>query len=65
MSALSLIVNWFTANELVLNINKSNIINFVRKQTSNLLLAVFFGNLVKNEVPVIKILGTHIDNKLN
>lgn len=62
---LSLIVNWFTANKLVLNINKTNIINFAPKQSANPFLAVSFGNLVMNEVPGIKFLGLQIDNKLN
>jgi hypothetical protein len=48
---LSVIPNWFTANKLVLNINKTNIINFVPKQSANPLLAVPFGNLFMNEVP--------------
>jgi hypothetical protein len=34
MGTLSLIVNWFTANKLVLNINKTNIIKFAPKQSS-------------------------------
>jgi hypothetical protein len=50
---LSLSAKWFAANMLVLNINKTNINNFVSKQTANLLLAVFYGNLFINELPVI------------
>jgi hypothetical protein len=57
--------NWFTANKLVLNINKTNIINCAPKQSANPLLAVSFGNLVMNEVLVIKLLGIQIDNKMN
>jgi hypothetical protein len=62
---LSVIVNWFTANKLVLNINKTSIINFAPKQSANPLLAVSFGNLVMNEVPEIKFLFIQIDNELN
>jgi hypothetical protein len=51
---LSRIVNWFIANKLVLNINKTNIINFAPKQSANSLLAVSFGNVAMNEVPIIK-----------
>jgi hypothetical protein len=51
--------------KLVLNINKTNIINYASKQPANPLLAVSFGNLVMNEVPVIKFLGTQIDNNMN
>jgi hypothetical protein len=65
MGTSSLITNWFTANKLVLNINKTNIINFAPEQSANPLLAVSFGNLVMNEVPVIKYLGVQIDNKMN
>jgi hypothetical protein len=41
---LSLIAIWFTANKLVLNISKTNIINCAPKQSANPLLAVSFGN---------------------
>jgi hypothetical protein len=36
MGTLSLIVNWFTANKLALNINKTNTIKFALKQSFNL-----------------------------
>jgi hypothetical protein len=65
MGTLSLIVNWFAAIKLVLNINKTNIISFAPKQSANSLLAVSYGNMVMNEVPVTKLLGIQIDNKLN
>jgi hypothetical protein len=35
MGTLSLTVNWFAANKLVLNINKTNIISFAPKQSAN------------------------------
>jgi hypothetical protein len=57
MGTLSLVINWFTANKFILNINKTNIVSFVPKQTANPLLAVSFGNLITNEDPVIKFLG--------
>jgi hypothetical protein len=56
MGTLSLIVNWFTANKLVLNI-KTNIIKFAPKQSSNSSLAVIFRNLFMTEVPSNKIFG--------
>jgi hypothetical protein len=62
---LSHTANWFAANKLVLNINKTNIINFALKQSANPLLAVSFDNMVMNEVPEIKFLGIQIDDKLN
>jgi hypothetical protein len=64
MGTLSLIVNWFTASKLVLNINKTDIIKFAPKKCSNSSLAVAFGNLFMNEVPVIKFLGIQIDKNL-
>jgi hypothetical protein len=64
MGTLSLIVNWFTANKLVLNINKTNIIKFAPKQSSNSSLAVAFGYLLMNEVAVITFLGIQIDKNL-
>jgi hypothetical protein len=54
-----------SANKLVLNINETNIINVAPKQSANPLLAVSFGNLVMNKVPVIKFVGIQIDSKMN
>jgi hypothetical protein len=65
MDTLSLIVNWFTANKFVWNINKTNIIKFTPKQSSNSSLAVAFGNLFMTEVPLIKFLGIKIVKNLN
>jgi hypothetical protein len=65
MGTLSHIVNWFTVNKFFLNINKTNIITFAPKQSSNSSLSVAFGNLFMNEIPVIKFLGIHIDKNLN
>ena len=61
---LSLIINWFTANKLALNISKTNIIRFALKQSYNS-LAVASGNLFINEVSVIKFLGLQIDKNLD
>jgi hypothetical protein len=57
MGTLSLIINWFTADKLVLNVNKTNFVKFAPRHSSNSLLAVAFGNLFMNEVPVIQFLG--------
>jgi hypothetical protein len=65
MCTLSLIINWFTANKLVLNIIKTNIIKLAPKQSSNSSLAVAFRNLFMNEVPVIKCLGIQLDKNLD
>jgi hypothetical protein len=59
------IANWFAANKLVLNINKTNIINFAPKQSDNPLLAVSFHNMVMNELSEVKFLSIQIDNELN
>jgi hypothetical protein len=64
MGTLSLIVNWFTANKLALNINKSNTLKFAPKLSYNS-LAFTSGNLFMNEVPVIKFLGLQIDRSLD
>jgi hypothetical protein len=62
---LSHTANWFAAYKLVLNIDKTNIINFSPKQSANPLLVVSFDNIVVNEVPEIKFLGIQIDDRLN
>jgi hypothetical protein len=54
--SLSLIANWFTANKLALNITKTNMIRFAPKQSYNS-QSVASGNLLMNEVPVIKYLS--------
>jgi hypothetical protein len=59
------ITNWFAAYKFVLNINKTNIINFATTWSTNPLLEVSFDNIVMNEVPEIKFLGIQIDSKLN
>jgi hypothetical protein len=60
ISSLSVIANWFTANKLALNINKTNTIKFDPEQSFNS-LAFTSGHLFMNEVPVIKFLGLQID----
>jgi hypothetical protein len=50
---------------LVLNINKTNIINFAPKQSAIPLLEVSFDNIDINEVPEITFLEIQIDNSLN
>jgi hypothetical protein len=65
MGTSSLIVNWFTANKLVVNINKTNVSKFVPKQSSNSSFSVAFGNLFMTEAPGIKFLGIQIDEILN
>jgi hypothetical protein len=62
--SLSLIVNWFTANNLALNITKANTIRSAPKQSHNS-LSVASGNLLMNEVPVIKFWGLQIDKNLD
>jgi hypothetical protein len=64
MDTLSLIVNWFVANKLALNINKTNTIKFAPKQSFNYLAAPN-RTLIMNEVPMIKCLGLQIDKNLD
>jgi hypothetical protein len=59
MGTLPLIVDWFTANKLALDISKTNIIRFALKQSQNS-LAVTSGNLLINEIPVIKFLSLQL-----
>jgi hypothetical protein len=56
VDTVPLTVNWFIANKLVLNINKTDI-NFAPKQSAKSFLVVSFGNVVMAEVPVITFLG--------
>jgi hypothetical protein len=60
MGTVSLIIKWFTAKKLVLNINKTNIIKFAPKQSSNSSLALAFRNLFMIEVPVYKLIRNWI-----
>jgi hypothetical protein len=63
MDILSLIVNWFAAHKLALNLKKTTTITFAPKHSFNS-LAVPSGNLFMNEVPVIKFLSLQIDKNL-
>jgi hypothetical protein len=51
MVTLPLMVEWFSAYKLPLNILKTNILRFALKQSLNS-LAVTSGNLSLNEIPV-------------
>jgi hypothetical protein len=62
--SMSLMVNWFTANKLALNITKTNIIRSAPKQSYNS-LSFASGNLLMNEVLVIKFLGLQTDKNLD
>ena len=65
IDTLSHITNWLTANKLVLNFSKTNIINFAPKRSTNPLLEVSFDNIVISEVSELKFLGIQIDSNLN
>jgi hypothetical protein len=64
MATLPLMVEWFSANKLALNISKTNVLRFALKQSLNS-LAVTSGNLSLNEIPVTKFLGLQIDKSLD
>jgi hypothetical protein len=64
MATLPLMVEWFSANKLAVNISKTNILRFSLKQSLNS-LAVTSGNLSLNEIPVTKFLGLQIDKSLD
>jgi hypothetical protein len=64
-SALTSLDQWFTTNQLVLNITKTNIIKFTPKATVHAPLDIFFKDNVLDEVNSTKFLGIHIDNHMN
>jgi hypothetical protein len=64
--ALTSLDQWFTSNQLVLNITKTNVIKFTPKTTAHVPLDISFkDNNVLHEVNSTKILGIHIDNHMN
>ena len=55
--ALTSLDRWFTANQLVLNITKTNEIKFTPKTTVHVPLGISYKNYVLNEVNSTKFLG--------
>jgi len=63
--ALTSLDQWFTANQLVLNITKTNVIKFTPKTTEHVPLGISYKNYVLDEVNSTKFLGIHIDSHMN
>jgi len=58
--ALMSLDRWFTANQLVLNVTKTNVIKFTLKTTVHVPLGISYKNYVLNEINSTKFLGIHI-----
>jgi len=56
---------WFYINQLVLNITKTNVINFTPSNTAHVPLDIYYKDNVINEVKCSTFLGMHIDNHMN
>ena len=63
--ALTSLDKWFIANQLVLNITKTNVIKFTRKTTVHAPIGISYKNYVVDEVNSTKFLGIHIDSHMN
>ncbi|WP_411026773.1 hypothetical protein, partial [Salmonella sp. s54395] len=58
------IVNWFAANKVSLNIDKTNYIAFNTSRTFNWDTDIIMGGKILKQVYTTKFLGVHIDHKL-
>jgi hypothetical protein len=56
---------WFTANQLVLNITKTNVTKFTPKTTVHVPLGISYKNYDLDEVNSPKFLGIHINSHMN
>ena len=63
--ALTSLNQWFYINQLVLNITKTNLIQFTPITTSHVPLNIYYKDNVIDEVKSTKFLGIHIDNHMN
>jgi hypothetical protein len=58
-------IEWLAANKLVLNLEKTNIIKFVTKNSPHYALTIGYKDKFIEEVVNTKFLGIHLDNRLN
>jgi hypothetical protein len=58
-------IEWFAANKLVLNLEKTNIMKFVTKNSPHCALTISYKDKYIEEVVNTKLLGIHLDNHLN
>jgi hypothetical protein len=59
------VIEWFAATKLVLNLEKTNIMKFVTKNSPHCALTVGYKDKYIEEVVNTKFLGIHLDNHLN
>ena len=64
-SALVNLDQWFTANQLILNITKTKVIKFAPKTTTHVPLDISYKDQVLDEVNNTKFLGIHMDSNMN
>jgi hypothetical protein len=62
---LSRMIEWFAANKLILNLEKTNIIKFVTKNMPHCALTIGYKDKYIEAVVSTKFLGIHFDNHLN
>jgi hypothetical protein len=58
-------IKWFTASKLFLNLDKANIMKFIRNNLSHSTLLTGYKEKYIEESVNIKFLGLQIDNRLN
>ncbi len=56
---------WFTANQLILNITKTKVIKFAPKTIAHVPLVISYKCQVLDEVNNTKFLGIHMDSNMN
>jgi len=59
------IIEWFAANNLVLNLDKMTIIKFITKNSSHATLHIGYTDRYTEEMVNTEFLGLQIDNHLN
>jgi hypothetical protein len=62
---LSCMIEWFAANKLTLNLEKTNVMKFVTKNLLHCALTIGYKDKYIEEVVNTKFLGMHLDNHLN
>jgi hypothetical protein len=62
---LSFMIEWFAANKLILNLEKTNIIKVETKNMPHCALTIGYKDKYIEEIVSIKFLGIHLDNHLN
>jgi hypothetical protein len=58
-------IEWFTANKLVLNLDRTNIMKFIMNNSPHCELHIGYKEKYIEEMVKTKFLGLHIDNHLN